>query len=337
MSSSPASCHPWLAVALVVYIAVACVISFRGFLHRTRVPPGATRDHLAQWARTTLAALEPFLVRLGLRPTQVTLAQLGISVLAGAAYAGGAVFLGGWLVLACGVLDLLDGSLARRMSQATLRGAFLDSVIDRYAEFFTLCGLGVLFAGSWMLGIVACGLLGSMMVSYTRARAEGLGIECRSGLMQRAERYVLLGVGSFLDAAYAHLLCQPTHSLLSGALLLFAVLTNLTAVSRVRAVLLAVEGQPSSATPLLTTGGEPHSDTTFAPEAPSGQVQRLLGSMFLPLGVGCILETSYQVTGIGIILVALGLVLWGWGEARVQKLRTRQQNMRMSEQRPQLP
>lgn len=337
MSSSPAPCYPWLAVALIVYIAVACVLSFRGFLHRTRVPPSATRDRLAQWARTTLAALEPFLVRLGLHPTLLTLAQLGTSVLAGAAYAGGAVFLGGWLVLACGVLDLLDGSLARRTSQATPRGAFLDSVIDRYAEFFTLCGLGVFFAGSWMLWVVACGLLGSMMVSYTRARAEGLGIECRGGLMQRAERYVLLGVGSFVDAAYTHLLCQPTHFLLSGALLLLAVSTNLTALSRVRAVLLAAAGERSRSTPLPTTGGETHIDTPFAPKAPLGQVQRLLGSMFLPLGVGCVLETPYRATGIGIILVALGLVLWGWGEAKVQKPRHREQNMQVSEQKPELP
>jgi len=69
------------------------------------------------------------------------------------------------------VLDLLDGSLARRTAQATRRGAFLDSVIDRYAEFFTFCGLGEFFSGSWMLWVVAFGLLGSIMVSYARARA----------------------------------------------------------------------------------------------------------------------------------------------------------------------
>lgn len=240
MSPAPDLCHPWLAAALVLYIAGACTISCRGFLRRAHVPPSARRDQLAQWARTTLAALEPFLVRFGIHPTLLTLAQLGMSVLAGVAYAVECVFLGGWLVLGCGVLDLLDGSLARRTARATLRGAFLDSVIDRYAEFFTFCGLGVFFAGSWMLWVVAFGLLGSIIVSYARARAEGLGIECRGGLMQRAERYVLLGVGSFLSTVYNHLLCQPTHLLLSGALILFAVLTNLTALSRVRAVLLAV-------------------------------------------------------------------------------------------------
>ncbi|MCS6924457.1 MAG: CDP-alcohol phosphatidyltransferase family protein [Candidatus Binatia bacterium] len=337
MSASSAPCAPWLAVALVVYIAAACAISFRGFLHRSHVPPGAFRDQLAQWARTTLAALEPFLMRAGLQPTLLTCAQLGMSVLAGAAYAGGVVFLGGWLVLACGVLDLLDGSLARRTSQATPRGAFLDSVIDRYAEFFTLCGLGVLFADSWMLWVVACGLLGSMMVSYTRARAEGLGIECRGGLMQRAERYVLLGVGSFLNSVYDHLLCQPTHVLLSGALILFAVLTNLTALSRVRAVLLAVEGKRLRPIPPSPTEGDTSTLMPLSSEAPPGQEQRLVGSMFLPLGVGCVLETSYQPTGIVIIVSALALVLWGWAEAGVQKLRHRGQNAQVGEQKAQLP
>lgn len=240
MSPAPDRCYPWLALALVVYVAAACVISCRGFLRRAQGPPSSVRDQLAQWARTTLASLEPLLVRFGIRPIHLTIAQLGMSALAGVAYALGCIFLGGWLVLGCGVLDLLDGSLARRTAQATLRGAFLDSVIDRYAEFFTFCGLGVFFSGSWMLWVVALGLIGSVMVSYARARAEGLGIECRGGLMQRAERYVLLGVGSFLSTAYNHLLCQPTHFLLSSALVLFAVLTNLTALSRVRAVLLAV-------------------------------------------------------------------------------------------------
>lgn len=193
--------------------------------------------------RTTLASLEPALIRLGVQPALVTSTQLVMSLLAGAAYAIGYVFLGGWLMLGCGVLDLLDGSLARRTAQATRRGAFFDSVIDRYAEFFTFCGLGVFFSGSWVMWVVAFGFLGSMMVSYARARAEGLGVECRGGLMQRGERYVLLGVASFLSTTSNHLFCRPTHSILILGLVLLAVLTNLTALSRVRSVFAALEEQ----------------------------------------------------------------------------------------------
>ena len=241
--ASPLTCHPWLASGLILYLVVAVALSLRGFVRRARSLPASTRERIAQWMRTTLASLEPTLVRLGVRPSQLTSAQLGMSLLAGAAYATGRIFLGGWLVLGCGVLDLLDGSLARRTAQATRRGAFLDSVIDRYAEFFTFCGLGGFFSGSWMLWVVAFGLLGSIMVSYARARAEGLGVECRGGLMQRGERYLLLGGGSLLSTGVNHLSCQPTHVLLTLSLVLLAVLTNLTALSRVRTVMTTLEEQ----------------------------------------------------------------------------------------------
>jgi CDP-diacylglycerol--glycerol-3-phosphate 3-phosphatidyltransferase len=166
-----------------------------------------------------------------------------MSVLAGLAYAVGYIFLGGWLLFGCGILDLLDGGLARRTARVTHQGAFLDSVIDRYAEFFTFCGLGVFFYHSWMLWVVALALLGSMMVSYTRARAEGLGVECRGGLMQRAERYILLGLSSYLSTILNHFLCQPTHVMLSIGLIFLAVLANLTAFSRVRFVVTALGEQ----------------------------------------------------------------------------------------------
>jgi CDP-diacylglycerol--glycerol-3-phosphate 3-phosphatidyltransferase len=164
-------------------------------------------------------------------------------MLAGVAYALGCIFIGGWLMLGCGVFDLLDGSLARRTAQVTRRGAFLDSVIDRYTEFFTLCGLGAFFYDSWMLWTIAFALLGSMMVSYTRARAEGLGVECQGGLMQRGERYVLLGIGSFLSTVENHLLCHPRHLVLIFSLILLAVLTNVTAFSRARSVVSALGEQ----------------------------------------------------------------------------------------------
>jgi len=240
--SSPA-CHPWLAASLGLYLTVAVVLSIRGFRRRTHPLPAAMHEWVGQWMRTGLASFEPPLIRLGVQPIFLTFAQLGLGLLAGITYAVGLIFLGGCLMLACGVLDLLDGGLARRTAQATRRGAFLDSVIDRYAEFFTFCGLATFFAASWMLWIVALGFLGSMMVSYARARAEGLGVECRGGLMQRGERYVFLGVTSFLSTVFNHLFCNPSHFVLIIGLVLMAVLTNLTALSRVRTVATALEEQ----------------------------------------------------------------------------------------------
>jgi phosphatidylglycerophosphate synthase len=243
MTSFSPPCHPWLATSLALYLIAAVFLSLRGFLRTAPSLPASMHERLGQWMRIRLASFEPLLVRLGVRPDLLTFAQLGMSILAGIAYAGGCIFLGGWLILGCGVLDLLDGGLARHTTQATRRGAFLDSVIDRYAEFFTFCGLGIFFSSSWMLGIVAFGFLGSMMVSYTRARAEGLGVECHGGLMQRGERYVLLGVSSFLSAVLNHLSCRSTHSILIVGLVLLAVLTNLTALSRMRVVIAALREQ----------------------------------------------------------------------------------------------
>jgi CDP-diacylglycerol--glycerol-3-phosphate 3-phosphatidyltransferase len=237
------TCHPWLAAGLFLYIVCAITISLWSFLRRNTVAQASSRDQITVWIRTGLASLEPPLIRMGVQPAFLTSAQLALSLLAGAAYAAGCILLGGWLILGCGVLDLLDGSLARRTAQATRRGAFLDSIIDRYAEFFTFCGLGVFFAGSWVLWVVICGLLGSLMVSYTRARAEGLGVACPEGLMRRGERYVLLCVGSFLSTIWNHVSCRPTHSILIVSLMLLAVLTNLTALSRMRAVVAALDKQ----------------------------------------------------------------------------------------------
>jgi phosphatidylglycerophosphate synthase len=229
-------CHPWLAAALDLYIIAAVTISFWGFLHKRPETSVSLRDQIIAWMRGTLASFEPLLLQLGLRPDHLTFTQLGFSVFAGAAYAMGNILIGGWFMLGCGVLDLLDGGLARRMAQVTRRGAFFDSVTDRYAEFFTFSGLGVFFADSWMLWIVAWGLIGSLMVSYARARAEGLGVECQGGLMQRGERYVLLGGGSLFSTIWNHLFCQHTHSILVASLVLLAILSNLTALSRIRAV-----------------------------------------------------------------------------------------------------
>jgi CDP-diacylglycerol--glycerol-3-phosphate 3-phosphatidyltransferase len=180
-----------------------------------------------------LSPFEYILIRWRIPPNLLTYAQLGVSLLAGLAYGSGAIFLGGWLVLESGVLDLLDGGVARSTGQASRRGAFIDSVVDRYAEFFTYLGLGVFFVYSWMLWAVALAFLGSMMVSYARARAEGLGVACQVGMMQRAERYLLLGGGSLLSTTLNHLLGFHVHTVLAACLVIMAVLANVTAVHRI--------------------------------------------------------------------------------------------------------
>ena len=127
------------------------------------------------------------------------------------------------LMLASGLLDALDGALARLYGEVTSFGGFFDSLLDRYADAVILCGiiLGGLTEVSW--GLAA--LVGSMLVSYARARAEAAGVKMESvGLAERAERLVLLALASFLSFVWLDALCW--------GVLVLAVLTNLTVIQR---------------------------------------------------------------------------------------------------------
>jgi len=128
MLPPPVSCQPWLGLAIVSYVVCAVALSMHGFLRRSAPASESRRETIVGWMRAELAALEPGLERLGLSPLALTYSQLGFSALAGLAYAWGAIFIGGWCVLVSGILDLLDGSLARRTGRVSRRGAFLDSV-----------------------------------------------------------------------------------------------------------------------------------------------------------------------------------------------------------------
>jgi phosphatidylglycerophosphate synthase len=237
-------CRPGTAAVAAVAIAVAIALAVRG-IRRTVVAAGPGEPlgpllgpRVRAWYRGLLAPFEEALVAWGVRPDAVTWAQLAVSVLAGAAFASGAMFLGGWLTIFAGTLDILDGGIARRAGSAGARGALVDSLVDRYAEFATFLGLGAFFRDRWTLLAVALAAFGSLMVSYTRARAEGLGLEMSQGSVQRPERYLVLGMGAFVSSLVAHgacgLLGRPTHAVLEGAIVGLAAVSLWTAVERAR-------------------------------------------------------------------------------------------------------
>ncbi len=143
---------------------------------------------------------------IGLGPTFYNLLGVAFGIGAGVAFASGQVTLGGWGVLLGGVADVLDGRIARAGGLADRTGAFLDSTLDRFAEVGAFVGLAVLFRSSSLpltLAVTAMG--GSLLVSYTRARGESQGVVCKLGVMQRAERLLLLGFGGLLDPTVAGL------------------------------------------------------------------------------------------------------------------------------------
>lgn len=153
---------------------------------------------LALWPLTSL------LVRMRLHPDSMTLLGLMLNLLAGLAFAAGRFRYGGLLVLVAGLCDVLDGQIARTGRQGSKFGALLDSTVDRYSEILVFFGMSVFFVklGEWNTGIALFfALSGSLMVSYVRARAEGLGEKCEIGFFQRPERVIALGVGALVGRA----------------------------------------------------------------------------------------------------------------------------------------
>ena len=138
----------------------------------------------------------------GLKPNVLTFVGLVINISAAYLVAINHFFLGGVLVLVSGLFDLLDGALARFTKQTTKFGAILDSTVDRISEAAIFCGLLVWYiqkGATLEIVLIFAVLVGSFLVSYIRARAEGLGLECRVGLFTRAERVIVLAIGLLLN------------------------------------------------------------------------------------------------------------------------------------------
>ena len=130
---------------------------------------------------------------------------------------------GGVLILVGALFDMLDGAVARTKNKMTRFGAFLDSVLDRYSDAFIFLAIAYsLERASNITGVILClgTLLGSFMTSYSRARAEGIGEECKHGIMERPERIILISLGAISD------FIVPT-------LWVLVVLTNFTAMQRI--------------------------------------------------------------------------------------------------------
>ncbi len=206
------------------------------------------KERLRHGAHAVLDPVVGALAGLGVRPDHVTVAGVVLSFLAAIAFFEGAFRLAGLILALSGVCDILDGQLARRRGYASRFGAFLDSTLDRFADGMVLAGLSgyyvvhlldlvldprqaVLELGrgleprTWVVVALTAmaALLGSFMVSYTRARAEGLGLECKVGWFERPERMLLLIVAALFGVG----------PVMPGALLILVVLSFVTAAQRV--------------------------------------------------------------------------------------------------------
>jgi phosphatidylglycerophosphate synthase/putative flippase GtrA len=188
------------------------------------------------------------LYRSGLPANALSMLSGLLGVSSGVAVAAGRFTLGGWLFLASGILDVMDGRIARIRKEANPAGAALDSVLDRYVDSAMLMGLAWYYRDNWVLLPVLVAFLGTSLVPYVRARGEGLGINIRGGAMQRLERVLFLGVGvamaPIFEAIWFPEQKHPMHWLAVVGIVLVAVLSNVTALSRFRALVNALAPPP---------------------------------------------------------------------------------------------
>ena len=181
-------------------------------------------EPLRKWTQGIRAPIARVLGRMGISPNSLTVLGYLLNLPVMYVLATGRLQVGGILVVAASLFDALDGAVAREMGQTSTFGAFFDSVLDRFSEATVLLGLFLWYlqqhGARTELVLIYATIVGSLMVSYTRARAEGLGLECKTGLMTRFERVALLSIALIIRQV-------PL------ALWVMAVLTNVTALQRV--------------------------------------------------------------------------------------------------------
>ena len=190
------------------------------------------------WVRRRAEALMSAIGRIPITPNQITVIGVALTFVAAVLVALGYLRWAGVVLIVAGTFDILDGALARSSGRSYPYGAFLDSTLDRYSEGAIYIGLAAYIAGTpgplqrWLLLATMAALAGSFLVSYVRARAQSLGFTCESGLFARPERVVVTVVGLIVGGL-----------VLYGVVFLLAILTNLTALQRIREVWLQGRAQ----------------------------------------------------------------------------------------------
>jgi CDP-diacylglycerol--glycerol-3-phosphate 3-phosphatidyltransferase len=186
---------------------------------------------VSNWKESARQRVRPVVLTLdrwGFSPLAVSLVGLAITLLGCYLVARGSMFLGTLIFLLGSAFDMLDGALARMQGTVSARGAFLDSVLDRFGEAAFLTGVAVWYMNrlpdNWDLAIllILVTMFGSLATSYVRARAEGVGETCFVGVLQRTERVIILGAGALLG-----------HVVLFGVLWILAVGTMVTTIQRI--------------------------------------------------------------------------------------------------------
>jgi len=233
-------------------------------------------DYLKKGALRVIEPAISFLARHNVSPNAITTVGTALTVAAGVVYATGHIMTAGWIMGVTAFFDVVDGAVARRTGRSTVFGAFYDSTLDRVADGALMAGLTVFYATNaahhnlYMMVVCLLGMIGTFLVSYTRARAESLGIDAKVGVMQRPERIVLLSAPQALFGLFWN------GWVLIAIIILLSVTAWITAVQRIMFVYrntkhadnkpIRIVNDPASATPSTTS-----SKTTSMPASRRAQ------------------------------------------------------------------
>lgn len=177
-------------------------------------------------ARNITGPIVRLLARTPVTPNTLTVLSLLVTAVAAGLVIAGHLLIAGLVMLFASVFDILDGALARSTGRVTRFGAALDSTLDRIAEALMMVGIMVMYAGRQAeveVALVGAALVASLLVSYVRARAEGLGLDCQVGIFTRPERVIILALG---------LLLSRFDHVLMGAIVIILVLSSITVGQR---------------------------------------------------------------------------------------------------------
>ena len=231
------------ALSYLAFVGLAVVsMPVYAFLGRRRDPDASRRGtsflmgaggFLVHWFMWFVTPAERLFLRLGFAPDVFNFAGLACGLFAGIAIGRGDLPLGAWMLTLTSICDVLDGRIARATRSTSDYGGFLDSTLDRFVESFAFIGFAV-YLRHLPIGpaVATAALAGSLLVSYARARGESLGVTCREGLMQRAERLVLMILACLLDGLVVHATHHTRGRLVFWVLVAIAVGTLITAVHR---------------------------------------------------------------------------------------------------------
>ena len=176
-----------------------------------------------------------FFLKSGVSPNILTISGVLFLVLAAFLFYSGLSGIAAWCILGGGLMDVFDGMIARQTNTTSKAGAFLDSTVDRYGEFFLFLGITLFFLlkqNKIMVIVSVAAMVGALLTSYARARGESLGVSCKKGLLQRPERLFLLAIGAGIDPIL-YFVGINRHWGLIVAVWMIAILSHITALQRI--------------------------------------------------------------------------------------------------------